>query len=205
MPPSGASSRAAVAVTEELSKPPLSCAATALPAPRSRARVRPRKDGFETRLWVMHRLSLGNHNKGILAGWGVDQRDPTADKKLVEFCLGVPMEAYLSEGEPRALAKRALADCLPEIVLNGGRNGYQAADWHEGLTAARSEIAAEIGRLMQCGPAIGMLNVERLHALVENWPTSGWDENRANSCYRLALLRGVAAGHFLRKASRSYA
>lgn len=165
---------------------------------------RPRKNGFESRLWVLHRISLGNYNKGILAGWGIDQRDPTADRKLVEFCLGVPMEAFL-QGEPRALARRALADRLPEAVLNERRKGYQGADWHEGASAARGEIEAEVDRLAECGPAAWLLDVERLRALIRDWPGSGWSSNKTHNAYRSALLRGLSAGHFLRRATRGNA
>jgi len=164
---------------------------------------RPRRNGFESRLWVLRRTNLGNYNKGILAGWGVDQRDPTADKRLVEYCLGVPMESFLSQGEPRALARRALADRLPQSVLNERRKGYQAADWHEGLTAARRAIEAEVNRLAECGLAVQTLDVARLRAMIENWPTSGWERNDTRNSHRLALLRGVSAGHFLRRASGS--
>ena len=164
---------------------------------------RPRRNGFESRMWVLRRISLGNYNKGVLAGWGVDQRDPTADKRLVEYCLGIPMEAYLAGGEPRALARRALADRLPEVVLNERRKGYQAADWHEGLTAARGQLQAELDRLAECPPAAETLDVERLRALVDDWPSSGWQREQTHNAYRLALLRGVSAGHFLRRARGS--
>lgn len=160
---------------------------------------RPRKDGFETRLWAMGRGSVGNYNKGMLAGWGIDQRDPTADKRLVEYCLGVPMEQFLRNGETRALARRALSDRLPQAVLDERGKGYQAVDWHEGLTAARADIEAEFSRLSPCEPAARTLDVERLRALVENWPESGWERQDVMSSYRLALLRGVSAGHFLRR------
>lgn len=80
---------------------------------------------------------------------------------------------------------------------NGRRKGYQAVDWHEGLTAAR----ARSKRLAECGPAAQTLDVGRLRALIENWPTSGWDRNGTHNSYRLALLRGVSAGHFMRRAS----
>jgi len=162
---------------------------------------RPRRNGFESRLWVLRRISLGNYNKGILAGWGVDQRDPTADKRLIEFCLGVPMEAYLSQGELRALARRALADRLPRSVLDERRKGYQAADWHEGLSAARAQIEAEVARLEACGPAAQTLDLARLRGLIDNWPDGDWNRNGVQNAYRFALLRGVSAGHFLRRAS----
>ncbi|HLL31540.1 MAG TPA: asparagine synthase-related protein, partial [Allosphingosinicella sp.] len=59
---------------------------------------RPRRDPLETRLWSLRRVDTGNYNKGYLAGWGVDVRDPTADRRLVEFCLAVPPDQYLRGG-----------------------------------------------------------------------------------------------------------
>jgi asparagine synthase (glutamine-hydrolysing) len=162
---------------------------------------RPRKDGFATRLWALRRGDPGNGHMGALAGWGLDYRDPLADKRLVEYCLSIPTEQFLAGGVTRALAKRALADRLPQAVLNEQKKGYQAADWHESATAARGEIAAELDRLAACTPAAKILDIERMKRLVENWPTSGWERDDVIRPYRLALLRGIAAGHFLRKAS----
>lgn len=164
---------------------------------------RPWKDGFAMRLWVMQRIDQGNLNKGVLGGWGVDWRDPTADKRLVDYCLSIPTGEFLVRGVPRALAKRALADRLPSAVLNERKKGYQAVDWHEAATAARPEIAAELERLAACAPAAKALDIERMKRLVENWPTSGWEHESVMRPYRLALLRGIAVGHFLRKASGS--
>jgi asparagine synthase (glutamine-hydrolysing) len=160
---------------------------------------RPRASAFETRLRGLSRTDLGNHNKGMLAGWGLDYRDPTADRRLVEYCLAAPMEAYLANGQTRALARRALADRLPQAVLNARGKGYQAVDWHEGFSAARDEFEGEVGRLSPCGPAAQTLDIERLQALVRNWPDSGWERHDVVAAYRLALGRGVSAGHFLRK------
>ena len=63
---------------------------------------RPWADGFAMRLWVMRRMDIGNFNKGALAGWGVDRRDPLADKRLVEYCLSIPTNVYLDGGVQRA-------------------------------------------------------------------------------------------------------
>jgi len=162
---------------------------------------RPWKDGFAMRLWVMSRIDNGDVNKGMLAGWGTDWRDPSADKRLIEYCLSIPMDQYLSNGVPRALARHALSDRLPAAVLNEPRMGYQGADWHEGLTVARAEVAAELDRLSACAPAAKTLDIERMKNLVENLPASGWQRVDVEDRYRLALLRGISAGHFLRKAS----
>jgi asparagine synthase (glutamine-hydrolysing) len=162
---------------------------------------RPWTDGFAMRLWVMSRVDRGDLNKGALGGWGVDWRDPLADKRLVEFCLSIPTDQYLHDGAPRALAREALADRLPHAVLAESRAGYQAADWHEGLTANRTELAAELDRLAACPPAARALNIEKMKWLTENWPTGAWESSAIVSSYRLALLRGISAGHFLRRTS----
>jgi asparagine synthase (glutamine-hydrolysing) len=148
-------------------------------------------------------VDLGNYNKGVLGGWGIDTRDPTADRRLIEFCLSVPMEQILRGGKLRALARRALSDRLPADVLNEPRRGYQAADWHEGLTKGRNALALEVQRLEECKPAARLLDLRRMRRLVEDWPTAGWESDVVRIPYRLALLRGISVGHFLRKASGS--
>ncbi|MEI9990625.1 MAG: asparagine synthase-related protein [Rhizomicrobium sp.] len=166
---------------------------------------RPRKDGFETRLWVMRRVDLGNYNKGTLGGWGLDQRDPTADRRLIEFCLSVPEDQVLVNGETKALARRAFADRLPPEVVAMRGKGYQAVDWHEGLTAGRAGVREEIARLEACGSAAEALDLPRLSALAENWPEGGWETDDRVLTYRTALLRALSTGHFLRRAGGSNA
>ncbi|HEU0099000.1 MAG TPA: asparagine synthase-related protein [Allosphingosinicella sp.] len=164
---------------------------------------RPRRDPVETRLWVLRRVDAGNYHKGHLAGWGIDVRDPTSDRRLVEFCLTVPPDQYLRGGIRRALARTAFADRLPASVVNETRKGYQAADWHEGLVAAKDELGGELGRIEACGQAGSTVNPAMMRSLAENMPTGGWHKPAATEKYRLALLRGVSAGHFIRKAAGS--
>lgn len=164
---------------------------------------RPRRDPHELRLWALRRADTGNYNKGFLAGWGVDVRDPTADRRLIEFCLTVPPDQYLRNGIRRALARAAFADRLPARIVNERRKGYQAADWHEGLVAARDELGEELGRIEACGEAGATLDHEAMRRLVESMPEGGWHKPATTRQYRLALLRGVSAGHFIRKAAGS--
>ena len=166
---------------------------------------RPRSDGFASRLWALDRVDLGNVNKGVLAGWGIDQRDPTSDRRLIEFSLAIPEEQFLVNGEIRALARRAFASRMAPEVTALKLRGYQAADWHEGLTAARDSAREEVERMGDCAPAATALDLSRLAGLVENMPKSGWAADKVIAPYRLALLRAIATGHFLRRASGSNA
>jgi len=164
---------------------------------------RPRADSFESRLWVLRRVDVGNYQKGMLGGWGIDVRDPTADKRLVEHCLSVPVEQFLSGGVPRALARNSFSDRLPQTVLRERRKGYQGADWHEGLGLARAELCDEVERLADIEETAEALDTGRMAKLIENMPSDGWNSDQAIASYRLALLRGVSTGHFIRKAAGS--
>jgi len=177
---------------------------------QARARVRhhdffarPWKDGFAMRLHSLQTVDSGNYHKGSLAGWQVDFRDPTADVRLLEFCLAVPTEQFLHNGMLRSLARRALADRLPKQVLEERRRGFQVADWHEDLAAARDSVVDELDRLDACPAAAAALDLPRLRRLMENWPSSGWERGETIMRYRYALLRGIATGHFLRRTTGS--
>jgi asparagine synthase (glutamine-hydrolysing) len=166
---------------------------------------RPWKSAFEQRLWSLHRVDPGNFRKGGLAGWGFDVRDPTADVRLIEFCLSVPTEQYLRSGVTRSLARRALVDRLPKAVLDEKRVGLFAGDWYEDLDPARTEVAEEISRIAGCETAATAIDIARLQSLTGNWPEEGWERDDITSSYRYVLQRGLAIGHFTRRAARSNA
>jgi asparagine synthase (glutamine-hydrolysing) len=139
----------------------------------------------------------------MLGGWGIDLRDPTADRRLVEFCLSVPLEQFLSRGVTRALARNAFADRLPQQVLHERLKGYQAADWHEGLAGAQEQILRELESFSRTPAVAEALDLAVMREMVVNLPAGEWHQARVTRKYRHALLRGISGGHFLRKASRS--
>lgn len=166
---------------------------------------RPRKSATAARLWVLNRIDQANATKAALAGYGIDLRDPTADRRLVEFCISLPTNLFLRDGQVRALGRHALADRLPLEVLEERRKGYQAVDWHESFEAGRDALQTEISRLEHVPAASQILDIADMRATLENWPSDGWNAPQVTNKYRLSLLRGGAVGHFLRKASRSNA
>jgi asparagine synthase (glutamine-hydrolysing) len=168
---------------------------------RAGALFRPWKNGVDMRVWRLAGIDVGNYNKGALAGWGLDTRDPTADRRLIEFCLAVPTGQFYRGGVPKALVRQALADRVPDRVLRQPLGGYQGVDWHEGLTAARDELGEELSRLSTASVVTRALDMPRLKHLLAYWPQAGWHDDYITASYRLALLRGVSCGHFLRRVS----
>lgn len=62
------------------------------------------------------------------AGFGLDVRDPTVDKRVMEFCLSIPDDQYVRGGHDRWLIRRAMKDLMPSVVLDNKGRGRQAAD-----------------------------------------------------------------------------
>jgi hypothetical protein len=84
-------------------------------------------------------------------------------------------------------------------VINARVRGYQTADWYEALNGARSEIEEELALIMRCDAAAEALDFDWLDDCVRSWPSDGWERDDIRSKYRLGLLRGISAGHFIRK------
>jgi asparagine synthase (glutamine-hydrolysing) len=141
-------------------------------------------------------MDFGQYRKGILGGWGIDKRDATADRRLIEFCLSLPLEMLLSGGSRRPLARAALADRLPPEVLDARGKGYQAADWHEALTRDRSAIGRLVDAIAADAVASSFIDVGWLRAALAEWPAGGWEDRAVIVRYRIALLMALSAGHF---------
>jgi asparagine synthase (glutamine-hydrolysing) len=154
-------------------------------------------DGFALRSAGLFRVDLGPFLAATSAGWGVDSRDPTADRRIVEFCLSLPEDQYLRNGTARCLVRQAFTDRLPTEVLAQTQKGRQAPDYHESLEKCRDEVLAELDSMANSPLARRCLDLPRLRHLLENWPQSGWRNPERTSEYRLALLRGVAMGRFI--------
>lgn len=161
----------------------------------------PWADGHAMRLAVLARTDSGLFNAASRAGFGIDHRDPTIGRRFLEFCLGLPEEWYLTGGVTKRLLRLVAGDRLPARAFDARvRKGYQAIDWHEGLTRARPALIEEMDRLEASPLASRVLDLPRMRSLIDNWPTDGWHRRSVTSAYRLALLRGIATGRFIRRA-----
>lgn len=59
---------------------------------------------------------------------GVLLRDPTKDKRIIEFCLSIPMEQFCKGGVDRRLVKDYLNEIMPQHVIRFDKQGKQSAD-----------------------------------------------------------------------------
>ena len=160
---------------------------------------RPSMNGSKRALWALAREDGGNYYKGVLAQFGLSVRDPTADKRVVEYALTVPAEEWVRGGVRRSLARRVFRDRLPVEVIAERLRGYQSADWFEKLDRERPALAREIEAIERCEDINAAMEPGWMRRALSDWPAEGWAQPDTSMTYRWSLLRAVSAGRFMRK------
>ncbi len=138
-------------------------------------------------------LGASWHEKG--GAYGLEVRDPTQDRRLIELCLAIPESQYQRQGVDRWLVRRAMQGHLPDAVRMNTRRGLQAADLGARLLGSRHEVEAALARLGQHELACQVLDLKRMQgvlASLERGLTPGLNEE----CGTI-LLRGLMVGMFL--------
>jgi asparagine synthase (glutamine-hydrolysing) len=141
----------------------------------------------------------GDYNAATGAGWGIEARDPTADKRVFEFCAAIPPEQFVAGGQGRSLARRAMRGRLPEATLDRKQKGTQSADWYESLSRIRGELSAELALQEQSPVARRLIDLERLRGMLAKWPQAALQAAQQDGIVDAAISRGVAVGYFIRR------
>jgi asparagine synthase (glutamine-hydrolysing) len=167
-------------------------------AEQVQARQRPyegMKEGYRE-LRKSHILNGDEAQRMSLAVAGIDQRDPTSDRRLVELCLAIPPDLLASRPvEPSPVYVNAFGDRIPEAVLHNRRRGYQGADWYEMFEPA--EVGALFEQLAGNPAVEALLDMEAIRTRIASWPRSG-DPNWVRLApYRNSLLRALALADFV--------
>lgn len=150
------------------------------------------RDGQGMMLEMLRRNENGaDGSTALRAAFGIEQRNPLLDVRLIEFFLSLPQEQFLKDGLSRRLARRALADRLPRSVLEKEKIGKQNPEILHRLGQLRGSLMAEIGELRQSPLAARCIDLARLERIVREWPQQGME-------VRLALPRALNVARFLR-------
>ncbi len=164
----------------------------------------PRQDDLDTLQEIANETA--EFSQGFSALYGVEFRDPFADRRVVEWSFGVPEDQFWRNGQPRWLLARMMQGKLPEHVLNKPRKSYrgmQVSDWHLRLTRDQAEIQSEL-ELFETDPETSeMIDLRRLKELVDNWPEGSVVDKKDDRWFYLPVVLPMALqiGHFVRKVS----
>jgi len=128
-------------------------------------------------------------------GFGLDVRDPTLDKRVMEFCLSVPDNQHVMNGQNRRLIRRAMKDLMPAVVLDERRRGLQAADIGQRLLAHFDETEAALHRIERSDLAGRYLDLPLMQRTLHR--ARRHQDGRSRKELGAIFFRGLMAGLFL--------
>jgi len=141
-------------------------------------------------------VDMGLVRKGALAEWGVDERDPTADRRVIDFSLQLPPEQLLRGGRWRPLARRALDGLLPPEVLDLHERGYQGADWAEHFNL--DEAQAIVDEISTSPAVMALFDLHKLRRVTAAEPREHHGPV-ADLLYRNRFLSALALAVFMQE------
>jgi asparagine synthase (glutamine-hydrolysing) len=142
------------------------------------------------------RSLAGDLHAGFGATAGISVSDPTADPRVLEYCLSVPDRIFIDPetGTDRWLIRAAMKDRLPDTVRLNRKRGIQAADLVPRLRACRDEVEEALDECAR-GQAAEFIDVPHMRRV---WHRIETEDN--SEVFRLAitiLTRGIMAGLFV--------
>jgi asparagine synthase (glutamine-hydrolysing) len=135
---------------------------------------------------------VGQHWMEYGAAFGLDIRDPTMDRRVVEFCWQVPDRVFWAQGRQRGLIRDVMRAHLPAEVIFNPRRGLQSADIAGRILAQNAEIEDAIRQLDHTPLAKAWLDIPYMLRILENLKRG---EGAAGSAS--TLLRALGVGIFL--------
>ncbi len=147
--------------------------------------------------WIDPELSsMGTFLNLHARGYGLQIRDPTLDKRILELTLSIPEWVFRSENnETRWLIRKAMEGYMPEKVLHNKKRGQQAADLNQRLLNDLESINKLIDLLEKSSFASQYLSIVKLRNVVNNIKYNS-DPGSWRISWRV-LMPGLMVGIFL--------
>jgi len=128
------------------------------------------------------------------AYFNMEVRDPTADVRLLEFCMGVPDEQNTFEGGQRMLMRRAMAGILPDAVRWNNIRGKQAADTIFRFRDQCADVEKELTRLQSATEVTRYIDTASMKRV---WNDLSSSSSFTNHIMIHPLLRAFNTAYFL--------
>ncbi len=130
--------------------------------------------------------------------FGAHMTIPAMDRRVIDFCYGIPPEQFARNGESRLLIKHAFAGLMPREQLWSTKRGLIASTLEATLADSHERIMAIIDDARQSSIASEALDLDFLEQIAcELRETRG----RAMTSQGFILLRGLTYASFLQRFS----
>jgi asparagine synthase (glutamine-hydrolysing) len=127
--------------------------------------------------------------------YGLEVRDPTQDRRVIELCLAIPEDQFQRGGVDRWLIRRAMQGYLPDEVRLNTRRGLQGADQGQRVLNNSEEIETAIKVMEQHVLACQILDLPRMTNVLDSMQNGLTPQNKYDCS--TVLLRGIMVGLFL--------
>lgn len=130
-----------------------------------------------------------------LGFWRIDYRDPTADRRLIDFCLSLPSRQLFSARSARPAYEGAFRDLLPSDVISNPVRGYQSADWFEFYR--KQEVGEALRNHGKNSLVAELLDLDYLNRLIQAWPDRGFGQRSVIYTYANTVVGALALANFI--------
>ena len=128
------------------------------------------------------------------AGYQMEVRDPTADARLLEFCIGVPDDQFAASGRDRWLMRRAMEGLLPPEVQWNTTAGRQGADLPLRLRADARNVDGAIAEIAASRMSNEYLDIPLMQ---QRWASMQGELGPSAHDDASILARSILVGRFL--------
>ena len=130
------------------------------------------------------------------AAYQMEVRDPTLDKRVMEFMLAIPDREFTgSDGTDRWIIRKAMEGIMPDDVRLNKKRGSQAGDLGQRMLDTAPEVESALSEVESSKMAKEYLDVERIRGV---WEALKKEINVENSTRTITILtRGMMAGIYL--------
>lgn len=138
---------------------------------------------------------LGSFWMQLASQFGLDARDPTRDRRVIEYCWRVPDRTFWAGGVKRGLIRVGCADVLPDDIRTRATLGLQRADIGWRILRERKAILERLQGLSGHSLASGWMDIPAMQEALQDLElnVTAASSQRAAS----VLLRGLVAGCYL--------
>lgn len=151
---------------------------------------------------MSHLLTLARSGRCTNGGnasnyFGIEKRDPTADMRVLEYCLSIPNEAFINDkGVNRHVVRKMMAGTMSPKTLNERKTGRQSADIMHRVLAHPAEMNETLSQLSNNAYFCYLFNIKSMMKYWQYIQEKKADEKEYNVN---SLLKAIMAGYFLER------
>jgi asparagine synthase (glutamine-hydrolysing) len=126
---------------------------------------------------------------------GMEERDPTADRRLAEFCLGLDPLHLVDMPNGRPLYDQIMAGKVAPEVIRQPVRGAQGADWYELFRV--DDLRSWFETFCHEPEFVELVDIAEVERALNTFPTEGWGDPAIYQRYRVELLTVLEVGSFI--------